>query len=1203
VASVKKKLYADNITHLLDQIVQVWERGGFPFCSEICSSAVAYFAVVLFSRFRVPVLLVTGTTIEAESMAHEIDEWISAEMDNELASEGSSALVFPSWDIVPGERQLPDSETVGRRLATLLSLGRGHVPSNVKDQLRNEAQPKVRFICTPVSALVQKTYSLSALVRRSKMIRVGDELDPVGFSDWAVAYGYEAVGKVTQRGEIARKGGVLDIWPLSSAQPIRIEFFGNIIESIRAFDSLTQLSTEKLGSIWVPPAGELAFIRECAQEAEKKDESGCAVSFIENLPAGTVVLFVEPHLLKERLDEYGRDIPARDIAHFSPETLFSRLRVRSHRVGFVSELPGHLGVDGLRSWIKSEANLEIGVIRFGIESLETYRPIRSGGVLPEVEAAQRREFFHQLARWQRQGYTVRVFCSSEVEARRFEELWDEYIPLGFSGEGGAMVGVKPKPERGTLSGGFVWLDLKLVVVTDNEIFGRRRPITRRVTCKHVMETSTTFADLDLSELEVGDLVVHATYGIGKFVGLETVCRSSKPQDNTPTGETEYIVIEYAPRRPGDPPPKLYVPLSQAHLVSRYVGVRGSRVKLNTLGSKRWAKTRAQVERAVMDLASELLMIQAARMAHQGYAFGPDTPWQRELEGMFPYEETPDQLKAILETKADMEKPRPMDRLICGDVGFGKTEVAIRAAFKAVMDGKQVAVLAPTTVLAQQHYNTFRERMAPFPVSIELLSRFRSKKEQLEVIERLGRGAVDIVIGTHRLLQDDVVFKDLGLVIIDEEQRFGVMHKEKLKKLRLTVDVLTMTATPIPRTMYLALCGLRDISVIQTPPQDRLPVETFVIEQDDELIRKAILRELARGGQVFYLHNRVNSIYQKAEYLEKLVPEARLVLAHGQMPSAQLERNMALFVDGKADVLLCTTIIENGIDIPRANTIIIDGAHKFGLSQLYQLRGRVGRYTHQAYAYLVLPRHTMLFRNVRQRISTIKQFSSLGSGFKVALRDLEIRGAGNILGPEQSGHIAAVGFDLYCKLLKQAVETLRGKPVVTQPQVEVRFDFLALGPLLGKDTRVTAFLPPAYIPDIQQRIEIYRKLGQVDSLETLAELKRELEDRFGPMPEPVKLLFLVEELKVLARDRQVNVLKVESNKLMISRRGEMIMSNGRFPRLRSNTVLGKLREIKRFLLRIPTQQPEGVESMPSQMPIRKWSSTGVTSSDHAQSFSP
>jgi len=539
--------------------------------------------------------------------------------------------------------------------------------------------------------------------------------------------------------------------------------------------------------------------------------------------------------------------------------------VGTHKVGFVSELPGHLGVDGLHSWIKSEVNLEIEVVRFGIDSLEAYRPIRSGGIPPEVETAQRREFFHQLARWQRQGYTVRVFCSSEVEARRFEELWDEYIPLGFSVENGALVGVKPEPERGTLSGGFVWHDLKLVVVTDNEIFGRRRPITRRETCRHVLETSATFADLDLSELEVGDLVVHATYGIGKFVGLETVCRGSKPQDVTPTGETEYIVIEYAPRRPGDSPPKLYVPLSQAHLVSRYVGFRGSRVKLNTLGSKRWAKTRAQVERAVMDLASELLMIQAARMAHQGYAFGPDTPWQRELEGMFPYEETPDQLKAILETKADMEKPRPMDRLICGDVGFGKTEVAIRAAFKAVM-GWQTggSNWLPRRCLLNNTTIHFENGWRRSPVSIELLSRFRSKKEQLEVIERLGRGAVDIVIGTHRLLQDDVIFKDLGLVIIDEEQRFGVVHKEKLKKLRFTVDVLTMTATPIPRTMYLALCGLRDISVIQTPPQNRLPVETFVIEQDDELIRKAILRELMRGGQVFYLHNRVNSIYQKAE---------------------------------------------------------------------------------------------------------------------------------------------------------------------------------------------------------------------------------------------------------------------------------------------------------------------------------------------------
>ena len=484
-----------------------------------------------------------------------------------------------------------------------------------------------------------------------------------------------------------------------------------------------------------------------------------------------------------------------------------------------------------------------------------------------------------------------------------------------------------------------------------------------------------------------------------------------------------------------------MPVTEAHLVSKYVGAGKAHPPLNTLGGTRWRKAKEQAERAVRDVAAELLQIQAVRESQSGHAFKPDLPWQREFESAFIFEETPDQWRAIQETKSDMERPKPMDRLICGDVGFGKTEVAIRAAFKAVMDGKQVAVLVPTTVLAQQHFNTFRERMADYPIRIELLSRFRTRRQQQRVVKDLAAGGVDIVIGTHRLLQDDIAFKDLGLVVIDEEQRFGVLHKEKFKRLRTLVDVLTLSATPIPRTLYLALTGARDMSTIQTPPHDRLPVETIVTQFDERVIRDAIQRELNRGGQVFFLHNRVMTIQTMADRLKRLLPHARIVVGHGQMDSDELEEVMTKFVNGEADVLLSTTIIESGLDIPNANTIIIDHADRFGLSDLYQLRGRVGRYKHQAYAYLLLPRHVSLLTDVRKRISAIRQYSTLGSGFKIAMRDLEIRGAGNLLGSEQSGHITAVGFELYCQLLKQSVSAFKGEKVKPRVAVSVKLDFL------------------------------------------------------------------------------------------------------------------------------------------------------------------
>jgi transcription-repair coupling factor (superfamily II helicase) len=583
---------------------------------------------------------------------------------------------------------------------------------------------------------------------------------------------------------------------------------------------------------------------------------------------------------------------------------------------------------------------------------------------------------------------------------------------------------------------------------------------------------------------------------------------------------------------------------------------------------------------VRDVAAELLRIQAARATQAGHAFKADVPWQREFESSFIYEETPDQMTAIGETKADMERAKPMDRLICGDVGFGKTEVAIRAAFKAMMDGKQVAVLVPTTVLAQQHYNNFRERMADYPVRVELLSRFRTRREQQRVLADLAAGAVDLVIGTHRLIQEDVAFKELGLVVIDEEQRFGVLHKEKFKRLRTLVDVLTLSATPIPRTLYLALTGARDMSTIQTPPHDRLPVETIVTEYDERIIRDAIRRELNRGGQAFFLHNRVMTIEVMRSKLQTLVPDARIIVGHGQMNADDLEEVMTKFVNGEADVLLSTTIIESGLDIPNANTIIIDRADRFGLSDLYQLRGRVGRYKHQAYAYLMLPRHARLLTDVRKRINAMKQYSTLGSGFKIAMRDLEIRGAGNLLGSEQSGHITAVGFELYCQLLKQSVSSLKGEKVKPRVDVRVALDFLTtelkatLTPSDGErmaegcesgDLSNRATLPHNYILEPQHRIEIYRKLAQATDKAALELLQKELRDRFGPLPSPVELLLNLAELRVLASDKSVTSIEVEQDKLKLTRHNDLITLGGKFPRLTRKDARGRVKEIKKLLL--------------------------------------
>ena len=1115
-------------------------------CGGAAAAAQPFLAALLHRVFpRRPLVIITASLKAQEVFHQDLMTWMSVE--SEVRSSGSEVqmphsalpaprpvpaspqpLFYPGWEILPHEDRLPHADVISERLETLVALCGPGLPGT----------SRLPVVVTSVVALLQRTFAPEALAGGTRAVARGDRYDPLDLVEWLEEQGYEPEAQVTEKGEIALRGGILDVYPLTSPWPVRLEFFGDELESLRHFDPLTQISREEVAAITLPPAGELGILRRGRRAegglpaaagswpAKAGGPNGSLGTLLDYLPPETILLLCEPEQLDEQAQEYARQVPQGDPFFVSWQEFQGQAEAKEMTIlnlaeaevggqgsevgGQRSEVRGRRSeVGGRRSEVGGqgsevgETRGEGGVAENGAQltvsapgpsprrpipsvgphflGLEAYRPLLERAPEPRVAEEQRLEFFAQLHRWLRQGYAVEVFCNNDGERQRFAEIWKECglespqstvhgpestvqgpqsevrspLPGGQSPGSEELprlrtVGCGLRARLGALSSGFLYDEATLVVVTDAEIFGRykvQRP--RRLKSPHA-QTTRSALDIDFTELEEGDYVVHLQHGIGRYIGLQVLppgagAKATEGTAASATAGQECLVIEYASADAAQPPPKLYVPVTEAHLVSKYVGAGKARPPLNRLGGTRWLKTRMQAERAVRDVAGELLAIQAARDSQPGHAFLPDTSWQREFESAFVFEETPDQARAILETKADMERAKPMDRLICGDVGFGKTEVAIRAAFKAILDGKQVAVLVPTTVLAQQHFNTFRERMADYPVRLELLSRFRGRRAQEAVVRGLAAGAVDIVIGTHRLLQEDVAFKDLGLVVIDEEQRFGVMHKERFKMLRKLVDVLTLSATPIPRTLYLALSGARDLSAIQSPPHDRLPVETFVTQYDERLIRDAIQRELNRGGQVFFLHNRVMTIQTMARKLEALLPQARIVVGHGQMHSDELEEVMTRFVNGAADVLLSTTIIESGLDIPNANTIIIDRADRFGLSDLYQLRGRVGRYKHQAYAYLLLPRHVRLLADVRKRMSALKQFSTLGSGFKIAMRDLEIRGAGNLLGAEQSGHITAVGFELYCQLLKQSVARLKGQKVKPRLDVQVHLDFLALSP--------------------------------------------------------------------------------------------------------------------------------------------------------------
>jgi transcription-repair coupling factor (superfamily II helicase) len=770
-----------------------------------------------------------------------------------------------------------------------------------------------------------------------------------------------------------------------------------------------------------------------------------------------------------------------------------------------------------------------------------------------IDEARRTEFFRTLSEWKSSGWRVVLMSATEGEGERFLEL----------ASGALSEKDLPEVRLGTISRGFCFPSGRLAILSEAELFGRSASLRlRRLHLRRERQRASR-SQIDFTEFSEGDLVVHADHGVGRFLGLQKL-----PSADGQEGEV--LALEFADEA------RLFVPIDQAWHVSRYVGVGKHAPGLSSLNDDKWSKARLAAEKSVFLYAGRLLKLQAERETGLGHAYGPDTPWQRELESSFPYRETPDQLRALSEIKHDMESPRPMDRLLCGDVGFGKTEVALRAAFKALMGGKQVALLAPTTVLAQQHFRTFRERMSGYPVTVELLNRYRSAADQRAVVKGLADGSVDLVIGTHRLLSADVIFKDIGLVVVDEEQRFGVKHKEAMKERFRLIDVLTLSATPIPRTLYLSLMGARDMSVIETPPADRQPVETVICAYDERVIRDAVQRERARGGQVYLLHNRIGTIEKVASRLRELCPGVRVLVGHGQMEEGELEEVMKRFVDGEADVLVSTTIIESGLDIPNANTIVIDRADRFGLADLYQLRGRVGRGRQKAYAYLMLPRDLMAVGEARRRVQAIRQYSQLGAGFRIAMRDLEIRGAGNLLGTAQSGHISAVGFDLYCRMLRQAVDRMREDPSahrapLGEAQSFLRLDFVAITP--GEletgggpsaKSLCGAFLPPAYLPEAKLRIEAHRLLAAAPDIGAIEKLAESWRDRFGPFPPEVRNLLSLERIRRAAAAKGITRVETKGDRLMLTRRGDFLLIGHKFPRLTASKPASKLSEILRFL---------------------------------------
>ncbi|MZP29297.1 transcription-repair coupling factor [Heliobacterium undosum] len=1060
-----------------------------------------------------PLCVVTHSIQQARRIAEDLQALLPDE----------EVLSFPATEVMPYEVLTSSHELLAQRLEVLSRLAR--------------REPVT--VVTTIDALMKKLVPPAVMAEGDLEFAVGSRVELGHIQERLHYLGYQRTPMVEAPGQYSLRGGILDVYPLTQSLPARIEFFDDEIDSIRLFDLETQRSKEKQDRYAVGPAREMLLAtetlaqgrreleKEAAAARERLLKSGCQEaaarlqakidSYLEQLDEGiwvegleqfqnffypdqvtlfgylhpeTIVFWDEPTRLKESAEAKEQEI-SETFVHLleAGSALPVQRSVYVHYSDLAGELAGHMVIHLALLAKKIERVTVEDTIQFSAKNMHPF--LGKLDMLAE-----------ELKNYKKRRMAVLILAASTVRRDRIRDALRDYgveaqsVP-GIDAElhpGTVAVGV------GQLEAGFELVQARLALITDFEIFGReKRPRKPRKSAREGQKIDT-FVDLAL-----GDYVVHVNHGIGRYMGVEKLDVGGVHKD--------YLVIRYA----GED--RLYVPTDQVHLIQKYVGAEGVAPKLYRLGGNEWHKVKQKVKDSVRELAGDLLKLYAARESKPGFAYTPDTLWQKEFEEAFPYEETPDQVRSIAEVKTDMEKAKAMDRLLCGDVGYGKTEVAIRAAFKAVQDGKQVAILVPTTILAQQHYNTFRERFSGYPVRVDVLSRFRSPKEQKVSLEGLKSGEVDIVIGTHRLVSNDVAFKELGLLIIDEEQRFGVAHKEKIKHLKENVDVLTLSATPIPRTLHMSLVGLRDMSIIETPPEDRYPVQTYVVEYNPELIREAVRRELNRGGQVYYVRNRIEDLDRIARDLGALVPDARIVVGHGKMREDQLEQVMLDFLEGEYDILVCTTIIETGLDIPNVNTLIVDGADLMGLSQLYQLRGRVGRSNRLAYAFFTYRKDKVLTEVAEKRLHAIREFTELGSGFKIAMRDLEIRGVGNLLGPEQHGQMASVGFDLYCRLLEEAIQELKGAKPEEAPETFV-------------EIRVDAFIPDDYMADSSSKVQFYKRLLAARTVDQVEALEEEMEDRFGDLPEPVENLVRLSRIKAYGQQAGVSAVQQEKEELRI-----------------------------------------------------------------------
>ena len=1031
----------------------------------------AFLASHLRNALERPVLIVAADEDRAE-------QWRD---DLQVIAGEQVVHYFPAWDVGIYDRQSPDPEIISLRVAAAARLMRG--------------EPAI--VVAPVSALLDPLIPPHALELGTEILKVRDERDLDALCSHWVACGFDRVTAIDGIGQFSLRGGILDIYPFGVEHPYRCEFFGDEIESIRHFDVSTQRSLNTCEEAWVLPAREVLldspFYEDYLQRIEAAGAAEALDSLKDQLELGESLDGIESYIsllygrddglfeyLKEPvilLEEREDLTTALDKALAKPRQEYERSR---HKESLLP--PSALLRDG--DWLTAQLDNRTRLEPVPLGQLDN--AVRFEATEPRVFAGERALLQQEIDRLATESYAIHIRCETKGQASRLQEIFADCPEIHFG--------------LGSLHRGFTFPQAQLALLNDHEIFSRQK---RRYRYRRFRAAKSI---ANYGALQRGDFVVHIDHGIGRYSGIRRLRIGGREHD--------CLVVTYQDQD------RVFVPVEQLDRLRKYSSAEGEVPLLSKLGSAAWEKLKERTREEIFKMASELVHLYAERKARPGFVFSADGPLHRELEAAFPFQETPDQLRTMEDVKKDMEAPHPMDRLVCGDVGYGKTEVAVRAAFKAVCDHKQAAVLVPTTILAEQHYQTFSERMGHTPARVEVLSRFRSPKEQQQILQDVKNGQVDVLIGTHRILSKDIRFRDLGLLIVDEEQRFGVRHKERLKQLKRLVDVLTLTATPIPRTLHMSMMGSRDMSVINTPPQDRLPIHTEILAFDEARIAEAIHREVERGGQVYVVHNRVQSIQRLMEYLQDLLPQVRFGVAHGQMPPKQLEKVMVDFLERKYDCLVCTMIIESGIDIPSVNTIIVNRADALGLSQLYQIRGRVGRSNERAYAYLLVPKGKKLTKKSRMRLRAIEEFADLGSGFNIAMRDLEIRGAGNLVGAQQHGFIAAVGFDLYCRLLDEAMREIKGEYAPDNPEPEIKI-------------AVSAYIPDEYLRDPDQKMEFYQRLADAGRIVELLDIREEMQDRFGRLPQPAHSLMHIMEIKIMARQLGLASVQLEQSRFRLA----------------------------------------------------------------------